>query len=79
MKEKIHPKYYIAKATCVCGNSWYVGSTKPEIKTDICSACHPFFSGMQKIVDSAGRVEKFRKKYGIKDSTREAMKKEKPK
>ena len=77
MKAKIHPKYYIAKVTCACGNSWFVGSTVSEIKVDICSACHPFFTGKQKMLDTAGRVEKFKRKYGIKESIREAIKDEK--
>ncbi len=78
MKKDLHPEYHQAKIICACGNSWTVGSTKEEIHLDICSACHPFFTGKQKIVDTAGRVEKFRRKYGIKDKTSEAMgKKEK--
>jgi len=64
MKEKIHPKYYEAKARCACGNEFTVGSTRQEIKVEICSQCHPFFTGKQKLVDTAGRVEKFVKKYG---------------
>ncbi|MGB9561233.1 MAG: 50S ribosomal protein L31 [bacterium] len=63
MKKDIHPKYYQAKVTCVCGNTFTVGSTKKEIKVDICSACHPIYTGKQKMVDSAGRVEKFLRKY----------------
>ncbi|RKZ32900.1 50S ribosomal protein L31 [bacterium] len=77
MKKKIHPKYYVAKVTCACGNTWYVGSTKPEIRVEVCSACHPFYTGKQKIMDTAGRVEKFMRKYGIKESTHEALKEEK--
>ena len=77
MREKIHPKYYVAKVTCACGNTWYVGSTKKEIRVEICSACHPFYTGKQKLVDTAGRVERFKRKYGIKDSTREAIKRKK--
>ncbi len=77
MKKGIHPEYYQAKVTCACGNSWTVGSTKKEISLDICSACHPFFTGKQKIVDTAGRVEKFRRKYGIKDKTTEVIDKKK--
>jgi len=73
MKEKIHPKYYQATVKCACGATWVVGSTKKEIVVDICSTCHPFFTGKQKIVDTAGRVEKFMKKYGIKDKTSEAL------
>jgi len=64
MKKGIHPKYYMAKVRCACGNEFEVGSTKKEIKVEICSACHPFFTGKQKLVDTAGRVEKFVKKYG---------------
>ena len=60
MKDKIHPKYYPnAVARCACGNTWTTGSTVPEIRTDVCSACHPFFTGEQRIVDSEGRVERF--------------------
>ena len=64
MKEKIHPKYVACKVTCGCGNSFETRSTRPEIKIEICSQCHPFFTGTQKLVDTAGRVEKFQKKYG---------------
>ena len=63
MKEGIHPKYYGATATCACGHTFEVGSTKEEIKSEICSKCHPFFTGKQKLVDTAGRIERFRKKY----------------
>ncbi|MCK5832782.1 50S ribosomal protein L31 [bacterium] len=77
MRKKIHPKYYQAKVTCACGSSWTVGSTKKEIQLDLCSACHPFFTGKQKMVDTAGRVEKFRRKYGIVDKTAEAIQKKK--
>ena len=73
MKKGIHPKYYVAKVTCACGNTWYVGSTRKEIKVEICSKCHPFYTGTQKLVDTAGRVEKFKKKYGITTSTREIL------
>ncbi len=62
MKKDIHPKYYpAAKAICACGNSFTVGSTKAEINVEICSACHPFYTGKEKLVDTAGRVERFRK------------------
>jgi large subunit ribosomal protein L31 len=64
MKKDIHPKYEEATVTCVCGNTFKTRSTLPEIKVEICSACHPFFTGQQKLVDSAGRVERFMKKYG---------------
>jgi len=66
MKEKIHPKYYMAKVRCACGNEFEVGSTRKEIKVEICSKCHPFFTGKQKLIDTAGRVEKFYRKYGNK-------------
>ncbi len=63
MKKDIHPKYYQAKVHCACGNEFVTGSTEKAIKVEICSKCHPFFTGTQKIVDTAGRVERFRKKY----------------
>ncbi len=60
MKNEIHPKYYTdCKVSCVCGNSFITGSTEPEIKVELCSACHPFYTGKQKLVDTARRVEKF--------------------
>jgi large subunit ribosomal protein L31 len=60
MKPDIHPKYYPQAAfTCSCGNSWVGGSTKPKVHTDVCSACHPFFTGEQRIVDTEGQVERF--------------------
>lgn len=62
-KKDIHPKYYPeAKVKCACGNTFTVGSTKPEIETEICSNCHPFYTGKEKIMESAGQVQKFRKK-----------------
>ncbi len=66
MKEKIHPKYDPTTITCTCGNVIETRSTQKDLKIEICSNCHPFYTGQQKIVDSEGRVEKFRKKYGIK-------------
>ncbi len=63
MKQGIHPKYQEAMVVCACGESFTTRSTKPDIRVDICSKCHPLFTGKQKIVDSEGRVEKFRKKY----------------
>jgi large subunit ribosomal protein L31 len=60
MKPEIHPKYYPeATVTCACGNSWTTGATQEAIRTDVCSACHPFFTGEQRIVDTAGQVERF--------------------
>ena len=60
MKKDIHPEYYPeAVVRCACGNTWTTGSTAPEVRTDVCSACHPFFTGEQRIVDSEGRVDRF--------------------
>jgi large subunit ribosomal protein L31 len=60
MKDDIHPKYYPeATVICACGNSWHTGATKEVIRTDVCSACHPFYTGEQRIVDTAGQVERF--------------------
>ena len=66
MKENIHPAYKEAKVVCACGESYTTRSTKPSIRVDICSKCHPFFTGRQKLVDAEGRVEKFKKKYAKK-------------
>jgi len=67
MKDKIHPKYYDdAKVTCLCGNTFTIGSTKAEIRVEVCSKCHPFYTGEQRIVDSMGRVERFKKRYKMK-------------
>ncbi len=64
MKEKIHPTYYKdAQVICSCGNTWTTGSTKKVLKVELCSKCHPYFTGEQRIVDTAGRVEKFKKRY----------------
>ncbi len=64
MKEKIHPKYYKdAQVVCSCGNTWTTGSTKKTLRVELCSKCHPYFTGEQRIVDTAGRVEKFKKRY----------------
>ncbi|MGP1359809.1 50S ribosomal protein L31 [Campylobacter sp.] len=66
MKKEIHPEYVDCTVTCACGNTFQTKSNKSEIKIDICDKCHPFFTGSEKIVDSAGRVEKFKKKYAQK-------------
>ncbi|MDD3626627.1 MAG: 50S ribosomal protein L31 [bacterium] len=66
MKKGIHPKYEVAKVICACGNVFDTRSTKKEIRVEICSSCHPFFTGKQKFLDTAGRMEKFKKKYNIK-------------
>jgi large subunit ribosomal protein L31 len=63
MKEGIHPKYVDAVVTCACGESFQTRSTKPAIHLEICSKCHPFFTGKQKLIDTAGRIERFRRKY----------------
>jgi large subunit ribosomal protein L31 len=65
MKKDIHPKYEKAIISCACGNSFETGSTKKNMKIEICSVCHPFFTGKQKIFDTTGRVEKFNKKYNL--------------
>lgn len=67
MKAKIHPKYESTTIACACGNVIETRSTSKDIKVEICSACHPFFTGKQKLVDTAGRIERFRKKYNIKE------------
>ena len=64
MKDDIHPKYVDCKVTCGCGETFATRATKPEIGVEICSKCHPFFTGKQKLVDTAGRVEKFQRRYG---------------
>jgi len=68
MKEGIHPKYGEAIVRCACGESFVTGSTKKELRVEICSKCHPFFTGKQKFVDTSGRVEKFKRKFGIVDN-----------
>lgn len=63
MKTGIHPKYFNARVTCACGNSFEVGSTREELRVELCNNCHPFFTGKKKIVDTAGRVERFKRRY----------------
>ncbi len=65
MKEGLHPAYYQATVTCNCGNTFVTGSTKKEIHVEICSKCHPFYTGQQKTVRADGRIDKFNRKYGI--------------
>lgn len=67
MKQGIHPKYKPVRVRCACGNEFEAGSTKDEIRVEICSQCHPFYTGKQKLVDTAGRVERFYKKYSHLD------------
>lgn len=68
VKEGIHPKYYEVEARCACGNTFKTRSTKPELHLEICSNCHPFFTGRQKLIDTEGRVERFTKKFGAQTS-----------
>ncbi|MEK7200957.1 MAG: 50S ribosomal protein L31 [Patescibacteria group bacterium] len=77
MKTEIHPQYYTdAKVTCSCGKKFTVGSTQKEIKVEICSACHPFFTGNEKVIDAAGRVERFKaKRAAAKNGPRKIQKK----
>ena len=65
MKEKIHPNYGKAIVRCVCGETFETGSTKKEMRVDICSKCHPFYTGKQKLVDTGGRVDRFKKRFNI--------------
>jgi large subunit ribosomal protein L31 len=69
MKEGIHPEYKKAVVRCACGETFETGSVKEELRVEICSKCHPFFTGRQKFVDTGGRVDKFKKKYGLSDDT----------
>ena len=68
MKENIHPTYYAdAKVVCACGSTFTTGATKKLLKVEVCSKCHPFFTGEQRIVDTAGRVERFKRRYKVKE------------
>lgn len=66
MKQGIHPKYEVATVTCACGNTFQTGSVKKNLRVEICSECHPYFTGKQKFVDTGGRVDRFKKKYNLK-------------
>ena len=68
MKEGIHPQYYQATVTCNCGNTFVTGSTKPEIHVEVCSKCHPFYTGQQRAASAKGRIDKFNRKYGVKSA-----------
>ncbi|MPM46075.1 50S ribosomal protein L31 [bioreactor metagenome] len=70
MKDKIHPKLYEADVICACGERFKAFSTKKEVHVELCSKCHPFFTGKQKLVDTGGRVDRFMKRWGIKDETK---------
>jgi large subunit ribosomal protein L31 len=72
MKAGLHPEYKEAQVTCACGNTFMTKSTKDEIRVEICSNCHPFYTGKQKILDTEGRVEKFMQKYGLKPKKEES-------
>ena len=76
MKEGIHPKYHQVEVRCACGATWKTRSTKPELHLEICSACHPFFTGKMKFVDTTGRVERFRKKFNWDERKKPAGAKE---
>ena len=65
MKEGIHPTYYQANVTCNCGNQFVTGSTKKEIHVEVCNKCHPFYTGKQKLVDTGGRVDRFKKRFNL--------------
>ena len=65
MKKDIHPKYGEATVRCACGETFKTGSTKEDLSVEICSKCHPFFTGKQKLIDSGGRVDRFKKRYGL--------------
>ena len=67
MKQGIHPEYVEAVVHCACGNTFQTRATKPDLHVEVCSACHPYFTGEQRIVDTAGRVERFKRRYGIKE------------
>lgn len=68
MKEGIHPKYETATVRCACGEVYETRSTKPELRVDICSKCHPFFTGKQKLIDTGGRVDRFKKRFNMTDA-----------
>jgi large subunit ribosomal protein L31 len=65
MKTEIHPKFYTATVTCSCGNTFQTGATKPNLRVEVCSKCHPFYTGEQRIVDTQGRIERMRRRYNM--------------
>ena len=77
MKPGIHPEYAETTVVCACGNTFTTRSTKPEIRVEICSNCHPFYTGKQKLVDSAGRVDRYQRRMSKTEATQEARKKKK--
>ena len=72
MKADIHPKYFVCKVTCGCGSTFQTRATVKELRIEICSSCHPFYSGVQKFVDAAGRVDRFNRKYGKSTGAKQA-------
>jgi large subunit ribosomal protein L31 len=78
MKKEIHPTYIPAQVTCACGNSFVTRATVPAIKVETCGACHPFYTGRQRIIDTEGRVERFRQRYEKFETSKKAAAKEKP-
>ena len=72
MKQSIHPEYQIATVRCSCGNTFQTRSTKPELRVEICSNCHPFYTGRQKLVDAGGRVERFQRRYAKQQEQQKA-------
>lgn len=78
MKKGIHPEYVEARVTCSCGETFVTRSTKPILRVEMCSKCHPFYTGKQRLVDTGGRVQRFQKRYGLKNESAEAHTKETP-
>lgn len=76
MKTDIHPQYQQVQVHCACGETWMTGSTKKELRVEICSKCHPFFTGKQKLVDSAGRIDRFKTRYAKRDVSKDVVKKD---
>ena len=70
MKTEIHPQYQQVQVHCACGETWTTGSTKKELRVEICSKCHPYFTGKQKLVDSAGRIDRFQQRYAKKSGAK---------
>ena len=77
MKPGIHPNYVETKVICACGETFITHSTKPEIKVEVCSSCHPFYTGQQKMIDSEGRVDRFIRRYNLQDRYKKTRKAEK--
>ena len=65
MKQEIHPRYYASTVTCSCGNTFVTGATKPAMRVEICSRCHPFYTGQQRVVDTEGRIERLKRRFKI--------------